>query len=135
MLEQDRDAPGQHARTLRCLPPLLALVGAVTVLRLVYIFWLCPYNLVEDEASYWEWSRRLDWSYYSKGPGIAWAIRAATALLGTSEAAIRTVPVISGGLAAGAVGLLAGRCVSTGAHGGAPRVARSAALYSVGLFF
>jgi len=32
------------------------------------------YELAGDEAQYWDWSRRIDWSYYTKGPGIAWAI-------------------------------------------------------------
>ncbi len=58
------------------------LVLIVTAARLVYLRWLCPYNLVEDEAFYWEWSRRLEWSYYSKGPGVAWTIALARWLLG-----------------------------------------------------
>ena len=52
------------------------------VLRAVYLRWLCPYDLVEDEAHYWLWSRFLDWSYYSKGPGVAWVIWLATRILG-----------------------------------------------------
>ena len=52
----------------------MLLVVLVAAARLVYLKWLCPYNLVEDEAFYWEWSRRLEWSYYSKGPGVAWSI-------------------------------------------------------------
>jgi 4-amino-4-deoxy-L-arabinose transferase-like glycosyltransferase len=85
----------------------LLLILSVTALRLLYLFLFCPYDLVEDEATYWEWSRRLDWSYYTKGPGIALAIRAATSLLGESEAAIRSVAAISSGVAALAVGALA----------------------------
>lgn len=46
----------------------------VTILRLSYIGWLCPYDLAQDEAHYWDWSRNLDWSYYSKGPLVAWLI-------------------------------------------------------------
>ncbi|MFN0134294.1 MAG: ArnT family glycosyltransferase [Phycisphaerales bacterium] len=45
---------------------------------MAYLAWLCPYTLAEDEAHYWEWSRRIEWSYYSKGPGVAWAIAAST---------------------------------------------------------
>lgn len=60
--------------------PTLALIGAVLVARLVYLAFFCPYALVEDEAHYWEWARNLDWSYYSKGPGVAWAIAAGVAL-------------------------------------------------------
>ena len=29
-----------------------------------------------DETYYYQWSQRLDWAYYSKGPGVALAIRA-----------------------------------------------------------
>lgn len=60
------------------------LVLLVTAARLVYLRWFCPYNLVEDEAFYWEWSRRLEWSYYSKGPGVAWTIALARWVLGDS---------------------------------------------------
>ena len=35
----------------------------------------CPLDLAPDEAHYWDWSRHLDWSYYSKGPLVAWLIR------------------------------------------------------------
>jgi len=46
-------------------------------------------TLAEDEAHYWEWSEHLDWSYATKGPGVAWAIRASTMLLGDTELAVR----------------------------------------------
>jgi 4-amino-4-deoxy-L-arabinose transferase-like glycosyltransferase len=46
-------------------------------------------DLSPDEAHYWEWSRRLDLSYYSKGPLIAYLIRALTAVFGTSALGIR----------------------------------------------
>ncbi len=65
----------------------------IALLRLVYTVWFCPYDLAEDEANYWVWSTHLDWSYYTKGPGIAWAMRAATSLFGTSEPSIRLVAV------------------------------------------
>lgn len=41
-----------------------------------------PLDLAPDEAHYWDWSRHLDWSYYSKGPFVAWAIRAGCELFG-----------------------------------------------------
>jgi 4-amino-4-deoxy-L-arabinose transferase-like glycosyltransferase len=81
---------------------VLALVGIVTVLRLAYLAWLCPYALIEDEAHYWEWSRHLDWSYYSKGPGIAWVIAAAVRVLGESEFAVRAPAVLAAAVAAAA---------------------------------
>jgi 4-amino-4-deoxy-L-arabinose transferase-like glycosyltransferase len=91
---------------------LLALVGIVTAARLAYLAWFCPYTLVEDEAHYWEWSRRLGWSYYSKGPGVAWAIAASAAVcsrLGVelNEVVVRAPAVLSGGVLMLAVGGLA----------------------------
>jgi undecaprenyl-diphosphatase len=47
------------------------------------------FELHFDEAQYWEWSRRLDWSYYSKGPLVAWLIAASTALFGQGEWQVR----------------------------------------------
>ncbi len=42
-----------------------------------------------DEAYYYQWSQRLDWAYYSKGPGVATVIRAGTALLGQNSFGVR----------------------------------------------
>ncbi len=90
-------APGATAWTR-----VLCLVLVLAALRVVYLLWLCPYDLGEDEAFYWEWSRHLDWSYYSKGPGIAWAFYASTSALGDTDLGVRIVAVI-----AAAVGALA----------------------------
>src|SRR5438045_6568352 len=46
-------------------------------------------DLSFDEAHYWMWSERLAPAYFSKGPGIAFAIRASTALFGNSEFGVR----------------------------------------------
>lgn len=46
-------------------------------------------EVLPDEAYYYQWSQRLDWAYYSKGPGVATAIRAGTALFGASELGVR----------------------------------------------
>lgn len=51
---------------------------------------LCsPHDLAADEAHYWDWSRRLDIAYYSKGPLIALLIAGATAVFGDTEFAVR----------------------------------------------
>lgn len=78
----------------------IALVALVALARLAYLAWACPYTLIEDEAHYWEWSRRLELSYYSKGPGVAWAIRAATEALGPAEWAVRLPAALAGALGA-----------------------------------
>lgn len=52
-----------------------ALILGSGLLHLVYLLFFCPLNLAPDEAHYWDWSRHLDWSYYSKGPLVSWLIR------------------------------------------------------------
>src|SRR3982751_4732708 len=46
-------------------------------------------DLSFDEAHYWMWSERLAPAYFSKGPGIAFVIRASTALFGANEFGVR----------------------------------------------
>ena len=87
--------------------PVVALIAGLTALRLVFLIWFSPFSLIEDEAHYWEWSRRLDWSYYSKGPGVAWAIWAATSLLGNAEWAVRLPAVLASAIGSAACAGLA----------------------------
>jgi Dolichyl-phosphate-mannose-protein mannosyltransferase len=65
----------------------ILLILAITVFRAIYLFFFCPYDLAPDEAHYWDWSRHLDWSYYSKGPLVAWIIRAGCELFGAAALA------------------------------------------------
>ena len=67
-------------RTCRFLAALL-IVGAAA-LHLAYLLFHCPLDLAPDEAHYWDWSRHLDWSYYSKGPLVAYLIRASVLVAG-----------------------------------------------------
>ena len=46
-------------------------------------------GLAPDEAYYFLWSERLDWAYYSKGPGVAVAIWIGTSLFGPTELGVR----------------------------------------------
>ncbi len=64
------------------------LLLAFLILRLFYINY-GPLHLAPDEAHYWEWSRRLDWSYYSKGPIIAYLIALTTKLGGDNVFSVR----------------------------------------------
>lgn len=64
----------------RLLAGLLILASAG--LHVVYLAHECPLDLAPDEAHYWDWSRNLDWSYYSKGPLVAYLIRIGCATAG-----------------------------------------------------
>src|SRR5437870_11106827 len=65
------------------------LILTSVLFHLAYLVCDCPLDLAPDEAHYWHWSRHLDWSYYSKGPLIAWLIRGSCELFG--ELSIRLV--------------------------------------------
>src|ERR1035437_520888 len=54
----------------------LALILLGLFLNILFLFNNCPFRLSDDEAHYWEWSRHLDYGYYSKPPGIAWLLYA-----------------------------------------------------------
>lgn len=77
----------------------IALLILILLLTLLFQYF-SPYTLIEDEAHYWEWSRHLDWSYYSKGPGIALLIRASTSILGNTEFAVRAPAALCAALGA-----------------------------------
>ncbi len=82
------------------------LILASAGLHAAYLAVDCPLDLAPDEAHYWHWSRHLDWSYYSKGPLVAYLIRAGCELAGgVSEAwtgsamfAVRLPAVVCGAL-------------------------------------
>ena len=50
---------------------------------------LATSDLEFDEAHYWMWSERLAPAYFSKGPGVAFAMRASTAIFGANEFGVR----------------------------------------------
>jgi 4-amino-4-deoxy-L-arabinose transferase-like glycosyltransferase len=67
---------------------LAALLAGLTIFRLVGLSF-SQADLFFDEAQYWDWSRELAFGYFSKPPGLAWTIRAATEVCGHSEVCIR----------------------------------------------
>jgi undecaprenyl-diphosphatase len=74
---------------------LFGFLCSVTAFRFYYILH-GPLDLTPDEAYYWEWSRRLEAGYYSKGPVIACLIRAGTLLFGDTPLGVRFfAPVLS----------------------------------------
>ena len=93
----------------------LAAICVVMLGQIAFLAFGCDWDLCADEAEYWAWSRHLDWSYYSRGPLIAWLIRLATTLLGPMSVkltgslmlAVRLPAVLVGGLTAWGVFRLA----------------------------
>src|SRR5438445_10259170 len=68
---------------------------ALTAIRLSM---LATTDLEFDEAHYWMWSQRLAPAYFSKGPGIAFVIRAGTALFSANEFGVRFFsPILAAG--------------------------------------
>src|SRR5438067_9124037 len=93
--------PGEGARAktdlftpFRCRTILVALLLLGAVGHIQYLNHNCPLDLSGDEAQYWDWSRQLDLSYYSKGPLVAYIIRASCAMLGDSMPAVRLPAMI-----------------------------------------
>jgi len=66
----------------------LLLIATSVCVSLAYVWFFCPLDLASDEAHYWDWSRTLDWSYYSKGPLVAWLIRGSCELFGSASIAV-----------------------------------------------
>ena len=64
------------------LPAALLAVGAITLLRIVAL-WFNRTDLFVDESQYWLWGQNPDFGYYSKPPLIGWVIRAANELGGS----------------------------------------------------
>jgi hypothetical protein len=70
-------------------------VLSLTAIRLTL---LGTTDLSGDEAYYWMWSQHLAPGYFSKGPGVALAIRASTAIFGLTEFGVRFwSPVLGAG--------------------------------------
>src|SRR5579875_3369687 len=96
---------------------LLVLLGAIS--NTFYLWHNCPLGLSEDESHYWEWSRHLDYGYYSKPPGIAWAIAGAVKLgailglngdgSGTALMPVVRMPAVLFGVLSGLLSLLLAR--------------------------
>jgi 4-amino-4-deoxy-L-arabinose transferase-like glycosyltransferase len=70
------------------------LIAGFAALNIFYLVAGCPHDLAPDEAHYWDWSRHLDWCYYSKGPLVAWLVRASCELFGNTMPAVRLPAVL-----------------------------------------
>jgi 4-amino-4-deoxy-L-arabinose transferase-like glycosyltransferase len=67
---------------------------ALSVLARLVVATRAP--LIDDEAYYWLWSRRLDWSYLDHPPLIAYLI-AVTTLVSDGPVWLRLGPILAGG--------------------------------------
>jgi membrane-associated phospholipid phosphatase len=72
---------------------LWVFLAALSLFRIYYIL-NGPLDLSADEAHYWEWSRRLDIGYYSKGPLIAYLIALGTSVFGNNAFGVRALAVV-----------------------------------------
>ncbi|GIX05439.1 MAG: dolichyl-phosphate-mannose--protein mannosyltransferase [Planctomycetaceae bacterium] len=89
----------ERARWNRRVVTCLLVLG---LFRLLYLRVL-PLELSVDEAYYWDWSRQLDWGYYSKPPLVAWIIRLGTSIAGETEFGVRWPAAVLGTLGLWAV--------------------------------
>lgn len=110
---------------------LLWWVVGFWLLRLGLLAWIHAgdISLHVDEAQYWDWSRNLQWGYYSKPPMIAALIAASTTLFGDSEIGIKALVILCYSVTAGLLyGFTRGIC----RHQGEP--ADSAYAHTAGLW-
>ncbi len=61
----------------------------ILVLTAIRLALISATELSPDEAYYWMWAQRPALSYFSKGPGVALAIRSSIALFGDNEFGVR----------------------------------------------
>src|SRR5271155_3630791 len=101
-------ASDSSSRFLGLSPAVAAMVviALTTVFRFFYCTWL---PILPDEAYYFQWSRHLDASYYSKGPAVAYTIAAGTALWGGNNFGVRFFAVLLSAGTAWQIFLLARR--------------------------
>lgn len=71
----------------------LGLILTTTLVRILFVA-TGQLDLAQDEAQYWDWSRNLQLSYYSKGPLIAWLNAAGTAVFGNTQQGVRACAVL-----------------------------------------
>ena len=84
----------------------ILVIAVTTAFRFFYCTWL---PILPDEAYYFQWSRHLDASYFSKGPAVAYTIAAGTALFGGNNLGVRFFAVMLSAATAWQMFLLARR--------------------------
>lgn len=79
----------EHHHNLRHYTLYAATIITITTLVRFWFVASGQLDLVQDEAQYWDWTRRPQLSYYSKGPLIAWLIGMWTGVFGDTELGVR----------------------------------------------
>jgi 4-amino-4-deoxy-L-arabinose transferase-like glycosyltransferase len=82
----DHSSADSKAAAQRQWLAVLALIAAMTVMRIVYASVL---DLRTDEAYYWTWSKESALSFLDHPPMIAWFIRFGTAIFGDTTLGVR----------------------------------------------
>ena len=72
---------------------LVLFLVAVSLWRIWFVSY-GPYDLSGDEAQYWDWSRRPDWNYYTKGPVVAYCIWLGKAVFGDTTLGVRCMAIV-----------------------------------------
>ncbi|WP_448584534.1 ArnT family glycosyltransferase [Thermocrinis sp.] len=65
----------------------------ILTFRILYVLYY-PLDLTPEEAQYWDWSRHLDLSYYSKPPMVAYLNYLSSSIFGYTELAVRIIPIL-----------------------------------------
>lgn len=74
---------------------LLLALAAVLLLYRAGVVHYSGISLFFDEAQYWDWSRHLQWGYFSKPPVIAGLIAASTAVFGDGVLGVKLLSMLT----------------------------------------
>src|SRR3979490_1937471 len=88
----DRTSTKPDSAALRQLLAVVALIAALTALRVIYAGVL---DLRTDEAYYWTWSKENVLSFLDHPPMVAWFIRFGTAIFGDTNLGARFAGIVA----------------------------------------
>lgn len=97
----------------RCRLLAAAFIAFGFVSHLLYLRIDPPIDLSGDEAHYWDWSRQLGLGYYSKGPLVAYLIRASCFVFGDVMWAVRLPALVCAALVSAMTYWLTRRCFAS----------------------
>ena len=88
----DCNATQPHDTTSRQLIVAIALIAAMTAMRVIYASLI---DLRTDEAYYWTWSKEHVLCFLDHPPMIAWFIRLGTAIFGDTNFGVRFAGILA----------------------------------------